>query len=233
MHRIHALVKVLLMVGVFLVAGCSSTGIIKEMTVSPEMQKENLPVRTLRTYVAYDNTGALGEIKRVLQETSDLLEKLIGVKLEPAFAPLPIEWKDRGRVALVNQVYDTSIPYSETFDIAVGFTERTGGETLGCFLGCWLAATDDTYRRFIIIKEFHPWFLAHEIGHTLIISRLHAESGLMKARIFPVVPGAYILSEGDHYFAPEDRAEALRNKWRKFGEKVAVPEPEDCIGGCK
>ena len=117
-------------------------------------------------------------------------------------------------------------PREREFDIAIGLTKRTASETAECdqFIRhtgfCWQAGIDNKYRRFIVMRDFHPWFLAHEIGHVFVFNRLHSKSGLMKPTADQADGGGYILKGDDYSFTKEDREEALRNKWRTFGRRV-------------
>ncbi|MEK7118530.1 MAG: hypothetical protein AAB869_02860, partial [Patescibacteria group bacterium] len=109
--------------------------------------------------------------------------------------------------------------YDATFDIAIGFGQqlpwqpRTKSSALN----------EDTYRRFILSTSTHPWILAHEIGHSFIFCHVHSASGLMQAD-WPVSIGVL-----DYTLTKKDREEALRNKWRKFGDRVIIFKSEDCI----
>lgn len=222
--------------GTLLVSGCGSTGVVREMTIPAEQQAENQPVRKLRVHVVFDSREYLEQMKQTLAEASDILKKQVGIELEATISSEPIVWKGRRRSEILDELYLTTVPRTQEFDIAIGFTELSVGETVGCIVGisCWFGVADDTYRRYIVMRTLHPYFLAHELGHLFIFDRAHSDSGLMKAMVLAILPNVALIGSGDYYFAPEDRNEALRNKWRKFGGKVTVADPEDCIGGpCK
>lgn len=219
--------------GILFAVGCSSNPtpkeIIQSITLSPEEQAENQPTRKLRTYVVFDNGEDLEEIKRVLRETSDILQKQLGMELEADFSSAPVKWEKRDQCALRNQLEQTTTLRGQEFDIAIGFTKRTADETFWCHLmSCWLATTDVTSGQFIIARELHPLILAHEVGHLFIFSHTHSRSGLMRAS----APSLSSLTRNDYHFAQEDRKEALKNKWRKFGEKIVVAYSKNLGKGC-
>lgn len=214
------------------VAGCSTTKIVQEMTTPPEHEAQNQPIRKLRALVLWDNKEYIPRMEQTLRESSEILRKQVGIELAVTISPTPIVWEHRGRGEMIDQLYRDTVLLQKDFDIAVGFTELTFTENVACLLGCWLGVTDDSYRRFIVMREFGTFFLTHEFGHTMILDHVHSEAGLMKAMVLPIVPHVYLLGKGDYSFTQSDRVEVLKNKWRTYGEKVKVPEAEDCIGQC-
>ncbi|OGZ07815.1 MAG: hypothetical protein A3C13_03985 [Candidatus Lloydbacteria bacterium RIFCSPHIGHO2_02_FULL_50_11] len=225
MLRIHKILKAATVIAVFLTLGCTTTGTIQNLSVSAKDQAENLPIRKLRTHIVFDDIKDLSEIRRALELTSDILRKQSGIELDVDFSAGPLVWVARDRCSVLSRLHKTTAPRKEEFDVAIGFTRFTAAEIALGILGTWLAVTDDTYRRYIVTRSLSPWVVAHELGHVFILDHAHSESGLMQPGTLPFIP----LAKWNYYLSPEDRKEVLRNKWRKFGDQVTVPDVEDPI----
>jgi len=213
------------------VSGCSTTSIIGQIETPPELSTKILPIRTLKVLVAYDDPSDLDGIRKVLDEASTILKKQIGVELETLPAPVVVTWGKRGYNPMLGHLELVTKHREPKFDIAIGFARRSNTD-LHCIDGSWAAVIENGYRRFIVSQELHPWFIAHEVAHAFVFSHTHSPEGLLKASASLILPGVYALAVDDYRLTAEDLDEALRNKWRKFGERVTVvsdgPVPEKC-----
>lgn len=213
-------------------AACATPSSLSNGPLSDDEARTIMPTRKLRTLVVLEDQSESEKVRHALDETSRVLRGQIGVELELHFEQRTFAWKTSGRSQMLTELYHFTRPREASFDIVIGFAQMNGLSALGCsLLGCWLGLADDTYRRYIIMRNRHPWFIAHEVGHTLVLRTGHSDSGLMQPTVLGLIPGAYIISPNDYLFSPDDRSEALRNKWRTFGERVQVPDPEDVIFG--
>lgn len=204
-----------------LVAGCSTTSVIEQIATPPQLSIVIQPIRTLKVLVVYNNPEKLEKIKATIEEASSVLKKQIGVELRILPSPIFVEWNERG--VSFEELIEISKGHEDEFDIAIGFGQRLSWRpTMDTH-----AMNEIKYRRFLISESIHPWLIAHEVGHSFIFCQLHSTSGLMQPTM------GFFLGVDDYTFTKEDREEALRNKWRKFGELVTVaspgaPLPEAC-----
>lgn len=221
----------LALLATFIIGGCATREDVIRSIPTPDEAARNMPLRTLRVLVAYDHADDLPAIMRTITEASRVLEGQIGVVLAPMPERIAIVWGKRGYAPMLAHLEETAKQRGAPFDIAIGFARRTDS-SLSCMNGSWVAVIENKYRRFIVSQETHPWFIAHEVGHAFILSKSHTDSGLMQPSIPGLAPGIYVLGTHDYVLGHDERNEALRNKWRTFGEQVDVvsegPVPEKC-----
>lgn len=84
------------------------------------------------------------------------------------------------------------------------------------FIPTYLAVTDDTYRRYIIMKVNSPYVLAHEIMHGFVFSTAHSACLLDGSGFYPFTSGCIWLTKGNW-------EEAISNKWRDFNKRPEIP----------
>lgn len=205
----------LLVAGLFLPHfGCSVASIVEQIAVPSDLSVKILPIRTLRVLVVTDNSHDLAEITKSVGEASGVLKKQIGIELHILPSPILVNWKEE-RITF-EELQKISSEREGEFDIAIGF-----GRQLPEQVPAYTEAMNESiYRRFIISMSTHPWLLAHEVGHSFIFCHVHSVSGLMQAY------GSVFMGANEYTFAKEDREEALRNKWRKFEERVELANPD-------
>lgn len=212
-----------LFLAMVLLSSCS-LGTVKPFLKDGEFQAENLPVRTLRTLVLTDGTHDQSKIAKLIDQSSQLAEEQVGIRLK-IIDWKNIDWKSkRSTVKMLKTVANETSSDKDQFDIAVAFTGLSvvGDGVLGLFGGTWLGVIDDTYRRFIIVKLLDPYVLLHELFHAFIFSEAHSMICIMTTGFYPIGKNCLWLGKND-------RTEVLRNKDRDFNRKPNVEGGTDFI----
>lgn len=223
--------RIILSVYVALLLSSCSVGTVKPFLKDREFQAENLPVRTLRTLVLTDGTHDQSKIARLIDQSSQLVEEQVGIRLE-IIDWKSIDWKTKlPPIKMLKTIANETSSGKDQFDIAIAFTGLTlfGDSVLGVFGGTWLGVIDDTYRRFIIVKLLDPYVLLHELFHAFIFSEAHSMICIMTTGFYPIGKNCLWLGKNN-------RMEVLRNKDRDFNRKPNVEggtdfieEPEDRV----
>jgi len=208
---------IILAMATLLLSGCGSLfGTVRFQIDDPGFQVQNQPIRNLRVAVFSDGQYSQEEIYGPLREISETLEKQVGIRLQICLLQ-PITWEEKSslgeRLHVINRA---AKKYGrEKFDIAIGFEYSASDAILAALIGGMRGITDDTYRRYVVVKTADEYVLAHEICHTFIFSHGHSATGLMQSMTISVFPGTPGINT-TIYLSPEDRAEVLENKWRDF-----------------
>ena len=169
-------------------------------------QEEGLPLRTLRLGVFFDSTYSEEEVVHLVDEASTALEEQLGIHLEVVYNR-PINLQKIECDLMLDELRGSALRVPDSVDVAVAFVRSKFPGSL--FM--WKGATDDSYRRYIILRGTAK-VLIHEIGHCFIFSHSHSSRGVMKS------------TPSTTYFSSEDREEILENKWRNFNEKPDLDE---------
>ena len=207
-------------------AGCAYNGTVQSQLSDNVFQRQNLPIRTLSACVISDGSWPRESIVAMVDGFSNSMAEQVGIRVRidrwidhriPSFVP------QEGLQNLVEIIGKEQ----RNYDLVIGFSSRgvvSNALELVSWTA-WLGAIDDTYRKFIIIKQLDQRVLTHEICHAFVFDRRHSTNGVMSAAIvkFPLVP---ILFNFPEYVSTEDREEILQNKWRDFNEKPSIPEQD-------
>lgn len=161
------------------------------------------------------------EILLLLEEASINMEREVGLRLKVKNVR-KIKFNERNPDAMISQMRQQSA--GESFDIAVAVVPRVGsvGDALmGALIGGWQGFIDDSERRYVIVKGLDPWVVTHEIYHSFLLSHDHGFGQMSAVRLC-------ILPYGHWCFAfkslsDKDRAEIIRNKWRKMNGAILTP----------
>ena len=95
------------------------------------------------------------------------------------------------------------------------------------FFGGWMAAIDDVYRRYIVLKSYRPHVVVHELGHAFLFEHVHT-GGVMSSFQF-CLAGDNLCPASSVCFTEEDRKEISRNRWRSFSVMPELNERQDII----
>ncbi len=217
--------KIFLLILLVSLVGCAHVGTVKSRLNNAEFQAKNLPYRTLSVCVISEGSWPKESIQAVVNDVSSLMTEQVGIQLKieawidhpiPSFTPTE---GLRNLVKIVSKEH-------KRYDLVIGFSSRSVTSYLmEMTVGVHLAAIDDTYRKFIIIKYLDKRVLMHEICHAFVFAKGHSYSGVMSALLIklPLLP---VIFNFPKYVSEEDRQEILRNKWRSFNEKPAIPEED-------
>lgn len=202
-------------------AGCYA-GTVKPFIDLPEFKAENEPVRTLRILMLTDGSYGKEEIEELVSKCSRIMEKQVGIRLEIVDSQ-EIQWGDTRNDSsrMLTKIAIETWEKTDYFDIAVAFAyfdERPEPGKL------YIGRIDGVFWRYIVVKEIESNLFLHELFHALLPGREHGDDWLMKPVRSPYGSEWYWLT-------PEERKEALRNKWRDFNTVPA--EGEDKKGTTK
>lgn len=215
----RAKMALILLAVLILITACAHINTIKPYLNNPEFQAQNFPIRDLRLAVYTDGDND-SEINQLIVKTSETLKEQVGIRLKVVSFQL-VAWERTDRGEMMKELYQRNKRDRATskFDIAIGFRRLGAFETVVHFIiGGWDAMTDDTHRRYIVVRTANQYVLAHEICHTFIFSHDHSVTGLMQSvqiSLFPGTPGI----NRTIYLSPKDREEILKNKWRDFNTR--------------
>lgn len=187
------------------------------------------PHRTLRILVASDGAYGRKAIEQHISRASRVFEDQFGIRLEPAeYVPISWgNWADRDVEKMLHKLYAASRGHD--FDISIGYAELTAGEAFARYLiGGWDGAIDDTWRRFIIVRDLEDHTILHELCHAFIFSEEHSGFGLMSPMTIQLIPFIPV-NLSSNRLDQRLRSEVLKNKWRDFTKAVALPERMDPI----
>ena len=212
---IKALIFISLFVVFTMLLSCAT---VKTQLDDPVFSSQNAPQRTLKIIIASEEGYKKEKTEQFISQCSHLLDRQVGLKLA-IVQYVPIQWKERNIGSMFATLKKATDKYD--FDIAVGLVNRKPVEFLARnMIGDWDGCIDDTFRRYILIKQLDKRTLLHEIAHAFIFSHTHSHSGLMapmSIQLFPFIP----LKLESLYLTSEDRNEVLANKWRNFAD---IPE---------
>jgi hypothetical protein len=202
---------ILVLVSVFFMLSCTFMGTVKPSMHKADFKAYNEPIRTLRVLVltgedspAQENIGHF-----IHKEISPLLERQVGIRLRIVNGPLqagsfiddwigqPEEMRD-----FIGKTYA-----SNKFDIAIAFPGPSAMSTLGVGKS---GSIDDTWRRYIVLRNLDKCTGIREIFHCFVFSHKRSLFGNLAPAVLPGICTVY-LSE-------EDREEVLWNKWRDFSK---------------
>jgi hypothetical protein len=179
---------------------------VQNTVPDPKVQADNLPIRTLRVVLLYEDADYIDELTALVETTSQLLREQVGIVLKITDAQA-IKFESYDMPHMLGQMI-LKMGSRKDYDMAIAYSERNMVDIASCVLWCWAGAIDQRYRRYIILRNFHRSVLMHEIGHAFIASHKHSW-GLMAEDTALM---------GD-YFTTADRNEILKNKWRSFGDE--------------
>jgi hypothetical protein len=172
----------------------------------------------IRVLILLEDGVDPSEVGQLIIETNRSLIQQSGLYLVPVESRV-VEFPSRKRQELLQSLLLSSWDSRDEFDLCFGFVRRTPGDRIKRLLvGDWLGLIDDTYRRYIVIKDMNKRVLAHEVYHAFIFSTVHSGCGIMSAQVelIPGVPLNYSMR-----LCGPDRAEVLENRNRCFNTRVA------------
>lgn len=185
---------------------------------SPKVINTTMPIREVSILGVIDGSYNKVEILKEMDEVNRFYENEVGIRF------VITDWKfvnfdsyKSWKMAL--QLMDTFPCYKDNHDIVIAFSswnawEIFKSETLGAVLG----RIDDVYRRFIVIKYFSSYTIAHELAHAFVFAYGHSDGGLLSPGLIKILP--LIPPVGKVWsFLEEDKKEILKNKNRYFGCK--------------
>lgn len=218
--------RIILLVVLYSLSFLVSCATVKDRVSDSAFQAENLPVRELKILVASDGSYSREEIDGILRESSRVFEEQVGIRFVPV-RYISLHWEKRDVLSMLEKIYYSTD--TQGFDMAIGFSRWTPGEFLvRNLVGSWEGCIDDTYRRYIILKNLNKHTLLHEVAHAFIFENSHSSNGLMMPMTFQVLPFVP-LSVQSLYLAEEDRREVLVNKWREFSEIPVIASREHTL----
>ncbi len=215
--------RLFLLVFLLSVISCAHTGTVKSQLDDTEFQAENLPYRTLPLCVISEGSWPREKIEATVSDASRLMTEQVGIQLKIEKwidRPIPSYTQIEGLKSVAGIVGKSHKEYA----LVIGFSSRSvASHAMELAFGAWLGAIDDNYRKFIIIKYLDERILLHEVYHAFVMTKSHSGKGVMTGALIkiPLVPALFNLPR---YVSTEDRQEILRNKWRNFNEKPAIPE---------
>jgi tetratricopeptide (TPR) repeat protein len=202
-------------------AGCYA-GTVKPFVERPEFKAENEPVRTLRILMLTDGSYQKEEIEELVSKCSWIMEKQVGIRLEIVDSQ-EIQWGDARNDSsrMLTKIAIETLEKTDHFDMAVAFAyfdERPEPGKLN------IGRIDGVFWRYVVVKELESNLFLHELFHALLPGKEHGHDWLMKPVRSPYGSEWYWLT-------PEERREALGNKWRDFN--AVPPAGEDKKGTTK
>jgi len=210
----------------FLTSGCATVGTVMWDVKKPEFQEENHPIRDINLVVYSNGFHSNGSIRELIADTSHELERQVGIRLVIKSIQ-PIEWDGTSSTKRLNTLYKRAKKdFGDKFDMAIGFGWHTPADLiLMNVIGNWMAAIDDTYRRYIVVKTSSKYALTHELCHAFIFSHGHSSTGLMQGVQISLLPGTSGINR-TIYLSPKDRKEVLKNKWRDFNKRPQLRDKD-------
>jgi hypothetical protein len=204
----------------------------------PEADIHGMDLREIRVLMILEEGVASSEAERLISETNKSLIRQAGFYLVPVES-WKMEFPSRNRKDLLQTIYLSTWDSRHQFDICISFIRKTPVDRLKkILLGDWMGIIDDTYRRYIVIKEMDKRVLAHEVYHAFIFSRVHSGCGIMST-LFELVPG--IPLNYSMKLCKEDRKEVFANRNRSFdippaafgllGSDTVVSTKEELVSG--
>lgn len=171
---------------------------------SAEIEKENLPVRSLRVVVFSNANEPLSYIEFQFERASELLRQQVGVRLEVTHVHAT-SWTPRTLVGLMLKTNEKAYAYPSN-DIVIGIAlaptdeeknchEFISGRTKNCTAGIAFSS------HAIVLQNIDVQYIVHEIGH-LFIGMGHSLSGAMQGVV------------ESPYFSVADRKRFLDKKWK-------------------
>jgi hypothetical protein len=180
----------------------------------PRSEFHEGPMRVLDVLLVLEKGVDPAGARALIREVNVTLTRQTGLALRP-IALCTIRFPEsRDRADMLNRMHTATRQVSGQFDLFIGFVGKTPAERVKrALIGDWLGVIDDTYRRYILLKEMDPRVLIHEVYHAFIESPDHSECGIMSTLIelFPGIALNYSmdLCEGD-------RALVMANRDRRF-----------------
>jgi hypothetical protein len=196
-------------------------GTVKWSAKDLDFQQENFPMREIRVIAFMDGSHSQEQADQAIAKSNKRFMEQAGVQLKV------IEWQQvkwpffktwNGMLEVMEKRLK-----EKDFDIAIAFTSYNVLGFLWSNVGFYgkMAAVEDTYRRYIIIKELSSFILEHEVWHCFLFDITHTWTGLLmpfNVRLLPLTPAVPI---GGRYLTAEARKEILKNKWRDFSKPMS------------
>ena len=173
--------------------------------------------RVLSAIVMYDSGFSRAQCQEAIALASQHLQGYHGISIQPV-EWVSYSWHHTDINHLLGEEW-RQVDGRKDFDIVIGFySQSLANSILGEFAGGWKAVTDDTYRRYIVLKSDDWYDLAHEVTHGFMLSHTHDFWGMMAAAQHGI-PFVKLYLRSAH--VSEDlRAEVSANKWRDFSLEV-------------
>jgi hypothetical protein len=173
------------------------------------------PTRVLHVLILVEDGIDQAQVNQLIKEVNPVLIRQVGIALWP-MAHASVEFPSRKRNEMLQALYETTLEVQDHFDLYIAFARKTPWDRVKRTLfGDWLGVIDDTFRRYIVIKELDKRVLAHEIYHAFIESDGHSGCGMM-APLLELLPG--IALNYSMELCEQDRAEILANRDRRFDD---------------
>jgi basic membrane lipoprotein Med (substrate-binding protein (PBP1-ABC) superfamily) len=172
-------------------------------------------IKTINVVCALDNGVKVKTAKDLISEASQLLTKQIGARLEVT-GTKRVDFKSTNDAAtLLSQLY-RSVELDQ-FDIAIGFAHsNTAVAWVQEFMiGRWAGVSDATYFKYIVLRKHNIHTLMHELGHILLRTAKHSDSGLMRSMGLSIIPGVVEI-KSSLQFSKKDRELIAKNVELKY-----------------
>jgi hypothetical protein len=171
------------------------------------------PVRILNVLIVLEDRADLDRARKLIAEVNAVLISQTGLALWP-MTHRTVDFPSRQRGEMLKRMFTATIDVREHFDLYIAFVRKTPWDRVKrVFLGDWLGVIDDTFRRYIVIKELDARVLAHEVYHAFLESEDHSGCGLMATLVefLPGMPLNYSME-----LCERDRIEIMANRGRRF-----------------
>ena len=178
------------------------------------------PVRVLSVLLVLEEGVSIEQARQLIREANAVLIRQTGLALHPV-AHITADFPSRKRNGMLQQMYASTLEVRDHFDLFIGFARKTPVDRMKRVLvGDWMGVIDDTYRRYIVLKEMDRRVLVHEVYHAFLESDGHSGCGLMSAlvEILPGIPLNYSMR-----LCEEDRTEIIANRDRRFDATAWPP----------
>jgi hypothetical protein len=205
-------------------SGCSligSFGTVKSDLDKPEFQAKLQPERVIRFLILSPDGSKDEGMERLIERTSPIFEEQFGIRFKivgyreykkpgTAIVPRP----DRMLAAM----YSATKNDPKSFDIAITGQGACALDFASLIIPVptYLALIDDRYRRYVIVRAYDKWALAHEVAHAFVFNRVHGQC-LLGTGFYPAGSSCYWLDK-------ETWEEAMSNKFRDFSVKPNIPK---------
>lgn len=184
-----------------------------------EFQKANYPLRTLRVAVVAREWVGDEFVRGTFQETSQLLEAQVGIRLEVTIFHEPA-WTTRSLFRMHHVLKQFRVAHPE-FDIVAGISLNSMEDEKQWWCDneggvCTIGMVNEW--RNVALLTLYPTLIVHEIGHMFTESPWHSPIGALRS------------PAQTPYFSIADRERILSNKWKDFKRQPWFLET--CLGFC-